>query len=80
MHTFQSLTTMNEYKAEFPFPLIFPPQQCVNVLAECLAKNNLTQFHCAGRFIRNQGLSKPLTLRIDTWKICVKLNMKQVHY
>ncbi|XP_072027250.1 2,3-bisphosphoglycerate-independent phosphoglycerate mutase-like [Amphiura filiformis] len=41
------ITTMNEYKAEFPFPVIFPPQPTSNVLAECVSKQNLTQFHCA---------------------------------
>ncbi|XP_022094361.1 2,3-bisphosphoglycerate-independent phosphoglycerate mutase-like [Acanthaster planci] len=38
---------MTEYKAEFPFPVIFPPEEPVNVLAEWLAHRKVLQFHCA---------------------------------
>uniref|UniRef100_A0A9J2PGV5 2,3-bisphosphoglycerate-independent phosphoglycerate mutase n=1 Tax=Ascaris lumbricoides TaxID=6252 RepID=A0A9J2PGV5_ASCLU len=38
---------MTQYKAEFPFPALFPPQTHVNVLAEWLAVQGVTQFHCA---------------------------------
>lgn len=38
---------MTQYKAEFPFPALFPPQNNKNVLAEWLAAKGVTQFHCA---------------------------------
>ncbi|KAK5972922.1 Cofactor-independent phosphoglycerate mutase [Trichostrongylus colubriformis] len=38
---------MTQYKAEFPFPALFPPVSNKNVLAEWLATQKLTQFHCA---------------------------------
>ncbi|MFH4982816.1 hypothetical protein AB6A40_009525 [Gnathostoma spinigerum] len=38
---------MTQYKAEFPFPALFPPEHHVNVLAEWLAVQGVTQFHCA---------------------------------
>lgn len=42
-----SVNTMNQYKKEFPFPMIFSPQEPVNVLAEWLSTKSLPQFHCA---------------------------------
>lgn len=44
-----SLFTMTEYKKEFPFPVLFPQQVPTNTLAECLAKKDMPQFHCAGK-------------------------------
>uniref|UniRef100_A0A158PB90 phosphoglycerate mutase (2,3-diphosphoglycerate-independent) n=1 Tax=Angiostrongylus cantonensis TaxID=6313 RepID=A0A158PB90_ANGCA len=41
------LVRMTQYKAEFPFPALFPPLSNKNVLAEWLATKGLTQFHCA---------------------------------
>lgn len=41
---------MTQYKAEFIFPSLFPPETHVNVLAEWLAAQGLSQFHCAGKF------------------------------
>lgn len=38
---------MTQYKAEFPFPTLFPPENHVNVLAEWLSKQGVSQFHCA---------------------------------
>ncbi|PIO55845.1 putative dihydrolipoyllysine-residue succinyltransferase, partial [Teladorsagia circumcincta] len=38
---------MTQYKKEFPFPTLFPPLSNKNVLAEWLAAQKLTQFHCA---------------------------------
>ncbi|CAJ0944621.1 unnamed protein product, partial [Mesorhabditis belari] len=38
---------MTQYKAEFPFPSLFPPVSNKNVLAEWLAEQKVTQFHCA---------------------------------
>ena len=42
-----SITTMTQYKAEYPFPLIFPPQTMDNVLAEWLARKKVLQSHVA---------------------------------
>jgi hypothetical protein len=44
----QHLTTMTQYKASFPYPVIFPPQSMDNVLADWLAKLSLPQYHVAG--------------------------------
>jgi len=41
------LYQMTQYNAEFPFPIIFPPQSLANVLAEWISKHGLAQFHCA---------------------------------
>ncbi|KAJ3065400.1 2,3-bisphosphoglycerate-independent phosphoglycerate mutase [Quaeritorhiza haematococci] len=42
-----SITTMTQYKADFPFPTIFPPQAMDNVLAEWLDKHEIPQCHIA---------------------------------
>ncbi|KAI5292311.1 hypothetical protein KEM52_006451 [Ascosphaera acerosa] len=41
------LTTMTQYKTDFPFPIAFPPQHMGNVLAEWLATQRLRQCHIA---------------------------------
>jgi 2,3-bisphosphoglycerate-independent phosphoglycerate mutase len=41
------ITTMTQYKREFPFPTLFPPITHINVLAEWLASQGVSQFHCA---------------------------------
>jgi 2,3-bisphosphoglycerate-independent phosphoglycerate mutase len=41
------LTTMTQYNKEFPFPALFPPITHINVLAEWLATQKVSQFHCA---------------------------------
>lgn len=38
---------MTQYKAEFPFPALFPPETHINVLAEWLSVQGVSQFHCA---------------------------------
>ena len=43
-----SVFTMTEYKKEFPFPVVFPPDVPNNTLAEWLSSKGLPQFHCAG--------------------------------
>ena len=43
------IATMTQYKAEFPMPVLFPKQSMKNVLAEWLASQGLSQFHCAGK-------------------------------
>ncbi|KAG0203017.1 hypothetical protein BGX28_004571 [Mortierella sp. GBA30] len=41
------ITTMTQYKGDFPFPVAFPAQSMTNVLAEWLAKKQITQCHVA---------------------------------
>lgn len=42
---------MSRYKAEFDFPVAYPPQAMTNVLAEWLAKQGAKQAHVAGEYI-----------------------------
>ncbi|CAI5439399.1 unnamed protein product [Caenorhabditis angaria] len=56
---------MTQYKAEFPFLSLFPPASNKNVLAEWLAEQQVSQFHCAETekyahvtFFFNGGLEK----------------------
>ncbi|KAI8807252.1 2,3-bisphosphoglycerate-independent phosphoglycerate mutase [Cladochytrium replicatum] len=43
-----SITTFTQYKADYPFPNIFPPQKMDNVLSEVIGKiHNLPQVHIA---------------------------------
>ncbi|XP_028518515.1 2,3-bisphosphoglycerate-independent phosphoglycerate mutase isoform X2 [Exaiptasia diaphana] len=39
--------TMTQYKQEFPFPAMFPPEVPKNVLAEWLGTKKVPQYHCA---------------------------------
>ncbi|KAJ3128593.1 hypothetical protein HK098_004019 [Nowakowskiella sp. JEL0407] len=41
------IATLTQYKADYPFPVVFPAQSMDNVLAEWLSKHNLTQCHVA---------------------------------
>ncbi|KAG4300851.1 hypothetical protein PCK1_002928 [Pneumocystis canis] len=43
-----NITTMTQYKAEYPFPIAFSPQIMTNVLAEWLSKQDILQSHVAG--------------------------------
>ena len=43
----KNICTMTQYNQEFPFPVLSPPQQLKNVLAEWLAVNGLKQCHVA---------------------------------
>ena len=42
-----SLTTMTQYKTDYPFPIAFEPQHMGNVLAEWLGKKDVKQCHVA---------------------------------
>lgn len=42
-----SITTMTQYKTDYPFPIAFVPQHMGNVLAEWLGKQGLKQCHVA---------------------------------
>ena len=44
----QHITTLTQYKATFPFPVIFPQQSMDNVLADWLCKLKQPQDHVAG--------------------------------
>jgi 2,3-bisphosphoglycerate-independent phosphoglycerate mutase len=57
---------MTEYNARFPFPVILPPKQLYNGLAEVISAGGLKQFHCAERekyphvtYFFNGGQEKP---------------------
>jgi 2,3-bisphosphoglycerate-independent phosphoglycerate mutase len=39
---------MTQYKADFPFPVLFAQQSMDNVLAEWLSKQGVLQMHIAG--------------------------------
>jgi 2,3-bisphosphoglycerate-independent phosphoglycerate mutase len=41
------ITTMTQYKTDYPFPIAFPPQHMGNVLAEWLGKQDIKQCHVA---------------------------------
>ncbi|KAL2223194.1 phosphoglycerate mutase, 2,3-bisphosphoglycerate-independent [Thermoascus aurantiacus ATCC 26904] len=41
------ITTMTQYKTDYPFSIAFPPQHMGNVLAEWLSKKGLKQCHVA---------------------------------
>ncbi|KAF8472101.1 2,3-bisphosphoglycerate-independent phosphoglycerate mutase [Kalaharituber pfeilii] len=41
------ITTMTQYKIEYPFPIAFPPQRMDDVLAEWLSEQGLKQCHVA---------------------------------
>lgn len=43
----KNICTMTQYNQEFPFPVLSPPQQMTNVLAEWLASKGLKQCHVA---------------------------------
>ncbi|XP_065919283.1 2,3-bisphosphoglycerate-independent phosphoglycerate mutase-like [Dysidea avara] len=60
------VVTMTEYKKEFPFNNLFPPEVPINTLAEWLSKKGIPQFHCAETekyahvtFFFNGGVEKP---------------------
>ncbi|KAF0520455.1 2,3-bisphosphoglycerate-independent phosphoglycerate mutase [Gigaspora margarita] len=75
-----SITSMTKYKAEFPFPVAFPPQTMDNVMAEWLAKHKIPQCHVAETekyahvtFFFNGGVEKQYELEhrdlIDSPKV-----------
>jgi 2,3-bisphosphoglycerate-independent phosphoglycerate mutase len=41
------ITTMTQYKTDYPFPIAFPPQRMDDVLAEWLGKKDIKQCHVA---------------------------------
>ncbi|KAI3641108.1 hypothetical protein MIR68_000838 [Amoeboaphelidium protococcarum] len=41
------IITMTQYKADFPYEVMFPPQKMTNVLSEVIAQNKLPQLHVA---------------------------------
>ncbi|KAI9776780.1 MAG: hypothetical protein M1816_005085 [Peltula sp. TS41687] len=62
------ITTMTQYKTDYPFPIAFPPQHMGNVLAEWLSTKGLKQCHVAETekyahvtFFFNGGVEKQFT-------------------
>ncbi|KAJ3410639.1 hypothetical protein HDV05_003530 [Chytridiales sp. JEL 0842] len=43
----RTITTMTQYKADYPFSVIFPPQKMDNVLGEWLGRHQVPQCHVA---------------------------------
>uniref|UniRef100_A0A7R9SVE5 phosphoglycerate mutase (2,3-diphosphoglycerate-independent) n=1 Tax=Polyblepharides amylifera TaxID=1486889 RepID=A0A7R9SVE5_9CHLO len=41
------LFNMTQYKAGFPFPVVYPPQVMKNGISEWVSKKGLKQYHCA---------------------------------
>ena len=41
------LTTMTEYDAKYPFPIIFPAERPTTNLAQTISQAGLSQFHCS---------------------------------
>ena len=41
------LTTMTEYDAKYPFPIMFPPERPTTNLAQTISQAGLKQFHCS---------------------------------
>ncbi|KAK9453847.1 metalloenzyme [Dipodascopsis uninucleata] len=63
------ITTMTQYKADYPFSVAFPPQRMGDVLAEWLGKQNVRQVHIAETekyahvtFFFNGGVEKQYNL------------------
>ena len=50
------ITTFTQYKASFPFPVMFAQQSMDNVLAEWLGKQKVPQFHIAGKRRASEGV------------------------
>lgn len=66
-----TLTTMTQYKLDYPFPIAFKPQHMGNVLAETLGSQGVTQVHVAETekyahvtFFFNGGVEKVFPLEI----------------
>ena len=46
-HVMRRLVSMTEYDANYPFPVLIPPQSPQRVLAEVISEAGLRQLHCA---------------------------------
>ncbi len=44
---FSIYATMTQYKAEFPFPVLYPPEELTNILGEVISKEGLSQLRIA---------------------------------
>ncbi|KAK7205057.1 2,3-bisphosphoglycerate-independent phosphoglycerate mutase [Myxozyma melibiosi] len=89
-----SITTMTQYKADYPFPVAFPPQKMDDVLAEWLGKQNVAQVHVAETekyahvtFFFNGGVEKQFALeqrdmvpspRVATYDLLPKMSQHEV--
>ncbi|XP_076340567.1 2,3-bisphosphoglycerate-independent phosphoglycerate mutase-like [Tachypleus tridentatus] len=89
-----NIFTMTQYKKEFPFPCLYPPEIPKNVLSEWIASKQLTQFHCAETekyahvtFFFNGGQEKAFPLedrlmvpspRVATYDLKPEMSCKEV--
>lgn len=48
---FKGMYTMTQYKADYPFQVVFGAQKMDNVLAEWLSQKKIPQIHIAGPFV-----------------------------
>ncbi|KAF6002412.1 hypothetical protein F1559_001773 [Cyanidiococcus yangmingshanensis] len=85
---------MSEYDIRFPFPVLFPPVEMKNVLAEWIGKHDLLQFHTAETekyahvtFFFNGGVEKPFkgedrklvpSPKVPTYDLEPKMSMYEV--
>ncbi|KAK9466987.1 BPG-independent protein [Lipomyces arxii] len=89
-----NITTMTQYKADYPFPVAFPPQRMDDVLAEWLGKQSVPQVHIAETekyahvtFFFNGGVEKQYNLeqrdmipspRVATYDLDPKMSQHEV--
>ena len=90
----KNICTMTQYNQEFPFPVLSPPQQMTNVLAEWIAKQGLKQCHVAETekyahvtFFFNGGREEPFegenrvlisSPKVATYDLKPEMSAKQV--
>ena len=88
------LTTMTQYKSDYPFPVAFAPQRMGNVLAEWLGKQSMKQCHVAETekyahvtFFFNGGVEKQFpgeeremiaSPKVDTYDLDPKMSAQGV--
>lgn len=89
-----NICTMTQYNAQFPFPVLSPPQQMTNVLAEWLALQGMKQCHVAETekyahvtFFFNGGREEPFqgeerilvaSPKVATYDLKPEMSAKQV--
>lgn len=90
----RNICTMTQYSQEFPFPVLSPPQQMTNVLAEWISKQGLKQCHVAETekyahvtFFFNGGREEPFegeerilisSPKVATYDLKPEMSAKQV--
>jgi len=90
VHVYQ----MTQYNSQFPFPILFPPQNMTNVLSEWISKQKLRQYHVAETekyahvtFFFNGGKEQPFPLeerklvdspKVPTYDLVPEMSMLEV--